>query len=137
MKYRPHVIAMILFVLCFLYDLVVWGSVRSIPEVGPGIADSARREAPLATAYITLGEVLDSTVPFFRDFGAERLTSAFGEGFERIEADPTVAMDLIFDTTWNATHRWVKTMYWGAPILLLVSLVLWARRPRAIHMIRR
>jgi hypothetical protein len=137
MKTRLHVIAMVLFALCFLYNLVVWGSVRSLPEVGPGIADSARREAPLATAYITLGEALDSSVPVFQDYGAERLTSAFGDGFERIRADPTVAMDLIFDTTWNATHRWIKAMYWAAPILLLVALVLWARRPRPIHMIRR
>ena len=75
MKTRLHVIAMVLFALCFLYDLVVWGSVRSLPEVGPGIADSARREAPLATAYITLGEALDSAVPFFQDYGAERLNA--------------------------------------------------------------
>lgn len=137
MKYRPYVIAMSLFVVCFIYDLIVWGGVRSIPGVGPGIAESARREAPLATAYIRLGEPLDAALPFLRDYGAERLSSAFGEGFERIAADPTVAMDLIFDTTWNATHRWIKTMYWAAPILLLLSLILWARRPRPVHMIRR
>lgn len=137
MKYRPHVIAMILFALCFGYDLILWGSVRSIPDVGPGIAESARREAPLATAYITLGEPIDNAVPFLKDYGSERLTSAFGEGFERIRTDPTVAMDLIFDTTWNAAHRWIKTLYWAAPILLLLALVLWARRPRPVHMIRR
>lgn len=137
MKNRLHVIALVLFVLCFLYDLIVWGSVRSIPDVGPGIADSARREAPLATAYITLGEMLDSVVPALESYGADRLSNAFGEGFERIKADPTVAMDLIFDTTWNAAHRWIKAMYWAAPILLVVFLILWSRRPRPIHMIRR
>jgi len=46
-------------------------------------------------------------------------------------------MDLIFGTTWNATHSWIKTMYWAAPILLLITLVLWIRRPKAVHMIRR
>jgi hypothetical protein len=46
-------------------------------------------------------------------------------------------MDLIFDTTWNAAHRWIKAMYWAAPILLVVFLILWSRRPRPIHMIRR
>ena len=137
MKNRLHVIALVLFVLCFLYNLVVWGSVRVLPEVGPSIADSARREAPLATTYITLGDILDSAVPSLQAFGSERLTAAFGEGFERIRADPTVAMDLIFDTTWNASHRWIKTMYWAAPVLLLLTLILWVRRPKAVHMVRR
>ena len=32
MKNRLHLIALFLFALCFLYDLVVWGSVESVPE---------------------------------------------------------------------------------------------------------
>jgi hypothetical protein len=137
MKNRLHLIALVLFVLCFLYDLVVWGSVSALPDVGPSIADSARREAPLAATYITLGETLDSAVPSLQAFGAGRLSGALSEGFERIRADPTVAMDLIFDTTWNASHRWIKTMYWGAPVLLLLTIILWVRRPKTVHMIRR
>jgi len=137
MKSRLHVIALVLFVLCLLYDLVVWGSVRVLPDVGPGIAESARREAPLAATYITLGDLIDSAVPSLQAFGSDRLTDAFGEGFERIRADPTVAMDLIFGTTWNASHRWIKTMYWAAPVLLLLTLILWLRRPKAVHMVRR
>lgn len=137
MKNRLHLIVLVLFVLCFLYDLVVWGSVPALPDVGPGIADSARREAPLATTYIALGGVIDSAVPSLQAFGAARLTAAIGEGFERIRADPTVAMDLIFNTTWNASHRWIKTMYWAAPVLLLLTLISWARRPKPVHMVRR
>jgi len=137
MKNRLHVIALVLFVVCFLYDLVVWGGVSALPDVGPGIADSARREAPLAATYITIGEMLDSAVPALQSFGAARLTDAFGEGFERIRADPTVAMDLIFNTTWNAAHSWIKAMYWAAPVLLLLTLVLWVRRPKTLHVIRR
>ena len=137
MKSRLHLIALFLFALCFLYDLVVWGSVESVPEVGAGIADSARREAPLAATYIALGGMLDSAVPSLQQFGSYRITDAFHDGFERIRADSTVAMDLIFGTTWNATHSWIKTMYWAAPILLLITLVLWIRRPKAVHMIRR
>lgn len=137
MKFRPHVVAMTLFVLCFIYDIVVWGGVFALPDVGQGIADSARREAPLATTYIAIGNLLDSAVPALRDYGSARLSDAFNEGFERMRADPRVAMDLIFGPSWNATHSWIKTMYWAAPVLLLISLVLWVRRPKKISMLRR
>jgi hypothetical protein len=137
MKSQLHVIALVLFAICFLYDLVVWGGVPALPDVGTGIADSAHREAPLATAYIAIGTPLDAAVAPLRDYGTARLTDAFGEGFERIRTDPSVAMDLIFSSTWNATHRWIKAMYWGAPIMLLVTAILWFRRPKPVHPLRR
>ena len=137
MKSRLHVIALVLFAICFLYDLVVWGAVSQLPDVGAGIADSAHREAPLATTYIALGGMLDAAVPSLGRFGADRLTDAFSEGFERIRADPTVAMDLIFGTTWNGAHSWVKSMYWAAPILFVIMAILWLRKPKQVRTIRR
>lgn len=137
MKFRLHVIAGVLFALCFLYDVVVWGSVYALPDVGTRIADSARREAPLATTYIAVGNMVDSMSPALMDYGSARLMDAFSEGFERIRADPTVAMDLLFGPSWNATHSWIKTMYWAAPVLLLIALVLWVRRPKKVRVLRR
>jgi len=63
--------------------------------------------------------------------------NGLSEGFDRIREDPTVAMDLIFGPTWNPTHRLIKAMYWGAPIMLLVSAILWVRRPKPVHAFRR
>jgi hypothetical protein len=137
MKSQLHVIAMVLFAICFLYDIVVWGGVPALPHVGPYIADSAHREAPLATTYIAIGRPLDEAMPALGDYASLRLTEGFSEGFERIGEDPTVAMDLIFGTTWNPTHRLIKAMYWGAPIMLLVTAILWVRRPKAVHAFRR
>lgn len=137
MKFRLHVVALVLFALCFFYDIVVWGAVSALPEIGDGIADSARREAPLATTYIAIGDMLDSAIPALRDYGSARLTDAFSEGFERIRADPTVAMDLLFGPSWNATHTGIKTAYWAAPVLLLIALVLWVRRPKKVSLLRR
>ena len=137
MKSHLHVIAGVLFAICFLYDLVVWGGVSQIPEVGDDISESAHREAPLATTYIVLGGMLDAAMPSLGRFGADRLTDAFSEGFERIRADPTVAMDLIFGTTWNGAHSWVKSMYWAAPILFVITAILWIRKPKQVRTIRR
>jgi len=137
MKSQLHVIAMVLFAICFLYDIVVWGGVPALPKVGGHIADSARREAPIAATYIAIGSPLDTAVPSLGDYAYAVLTEGFSEGFDRIREDPTVAMDLIFSTTWNPTHRWIKAMYWGAPVMLLVTTILWFRRPKAVHALRR
>jgi hypothetical protein len=137
MKNRLHLIALVLFAVCFLYDIVVWGGVQALPDVGPAIADSARREAPLAATYIAIGEVVDSAMPALATFGSARLTDAFSDGFERIRADPSVAMDLIFSSRWNASQSWIKCMYWATPILLLLSVILWVRRPKQVRVIRR
>jgi hypothetical protein len=137
MKSQLHVIAIVLFAICFLYDIVVWGGVPTLPDVGAFIADSAHREAPLATTYIAIGTPLDAAMPSLGDYANLRLTEGLSEGFDRIKEDPTVAMDLIFGTTWNPTHRMIKAMYWGAPIMLLVSTILWVRRPKPVHAFRR
>lgn len=136
MKRYLHHVALVLFFACLLYDMVVWGALPRLPDVGASITASAQREAPLALSYITLGRGLDAAVPSLQAFGAERLSDALGEGFARIRQDPEVAMDLIFNTTWNATHRWLKTMYWAVPFFLLLALLLWWRRPRQVTALR-
>lgn len=137
MKRRLHLIALILFVVCFLYDLVVWGSLPLLPDVGVAIVQSADREAPLAATYIGLGGFLDAAIPALQDYGERTMRAAIGEGFERIRGDSTVAIDLIFNTTWNVQHRWLKTMYWAAPFFFLLTAVLWTRRPKQVRALGR
>lgn len=137
MKSRLHAIALVLFAISFLFDIIVWGAVGALGEVGENIADSARREAPLATTYIAIGGVLDSAIPPLRNFGDAFLSDALSQGFDRIRDGTSGAMDLIFEPSWSAAHGWLKVMYWAAPVTLLLSLILWTRRPRRIHVIRR
>lgn len=137
MKRRLHLIAIAVFFLSLLYDVVVWGAMPLLPEVGSAIAESAHREAPLAATYILLGSPIDRAVPALQSFGEWRLVAALSEGFERIRADNTVAMDLIFNTTWNGQHRWLKLMYWAPVVLLLLAVVLWTRKPRQVRALGR
>jgi hypothetical protein len=132
MKRHLHVVALVLFVLSLLYDLVVWGALPRIADVGEDIVASANREAPLAATDILLGNPNESAFSPLQAFGEARLTAALSEGFPRIKADSTVAIDLIFNTTWNAAHSWLKTVYWMPPLWLVLSAILWWRRPRKI-----
>lgn len=137
MRKRLHLIATILFFAVFLFDLVVWGAVPGLADAGAAIERSAGNEAPLATTYITLGAMLDGAVPALERFGAGVLTDALGELFPRIVESPPLAMDLIFSTRLNGTHGWLKTLYWGAPVLLVLSLLLWVRKPKKVSLMGR
>lgn len=133
MKRRLHLIALVLFVLTLGYDLVVWGALPRFPHIGGAIVASARHEAPLATTYIALGSPLDAAVPALQAFGERRLAAAFEEGFAELDEDAGAAMDVIFNTTWNAHHRWLKLMYWAPPLWLVLGLLLWSRRPKPVR----
>ncbi|MCK9537767.1 hypothetical protein [Dokdonella sp.] len=133
MKRRLYLIALVLFFASLAYDSIVWGALPGLPDIGDGIVASARREAPLASAYIALGSPLDAAVPALQAFGERHLRAALEQGFAQIGDDATAAMDVIFHTTWNSAHRWLKTAYWAPPVFLLLSLVLWTRRPRQVR----
>lgn len=137
MRRRLHLVAISLFVIALLFDLVVWGAVPTLPDVGSAIAASARKEAFLGSLYITLGGYLDGVLPALESTGAAVMTSAIGEAFTRIAESPNIAMDVILTESFNRTHGWVKTMYWATPILFALSALLWARKPKKVSLIGR
>jgi hypothetical protein len=135
MRRYLHTIVLAFLLLTLFLDVVFWGAVPDLPDVGPLIARSAHTEAILASTYMALGGYLDSAVTAFGNLGASVMTSALSDGFARIIDDPNLAMDVILTSTFNSTHRWVKLLYWAAPILFVAFLVLWLFRPKAVKLI--
>lgn len=135
MMKRLHWVMLILFVWALAYDLIVWGAAGRLPDVGDKLRMSAQRNALLATIYMAGGGALDAAVPALETWGAERAQAALELGIQRIKDDPNVAMDLIFSQSWNSTHTMLKFMYWAAPVLGLLALVAWSRRPKKISLI--
>lgn len=125
----------LLFLLCLGYDLVMWGAAARLPDIGPKLQQSAQRQALFAHIYMGAGSPLVASVPWLDDWGTRHIETALSQGFPRIKEDPRVAMDLIFSETWNSTHATLKLMYWGAPILALLALIFWSRKPKKLHMI--
>ncbi len=136
MKRHLHTIALILLGLVLFLDLVFWGAVPNLPEVGEKIARSANSEAILASTYIFLGGFIDGAVSSLGNFGASVMTDALGQAFPQIIEHPNLAMDTIMSSTFNSTHRWVKTLYWAPPILFVVYFVLWLLRPKNVKLIK-
>ncbi len=137
MRRRLHVIAMVVFLLVLGFDLVVWGGVPSIPDVGAKIERSAHAEAPLAATYLFIGGLIADALPSVGHWGAATMTEALGPLLPRIAEEPAVAMDLILNTSQGRLHGWIRTAYWGAPVLLVITALLWWRRPKKISFMRR
>jgi len=132
MKSRMHIIMGMLLLLALLFDLVVWGGVKAIPDAGPKIRQVAQTQAPLALTYMVVGEQLDALVPGFGHFGTDYATQAFSDVLPRIKDDPNVAIIALFAGSANSQQAIVKIMYWAVPVLLGLFLIFWWRRPRQI-----
>ena len=137
MKQHLHWYAIALFVIVLSYDFVVWGAASRLPDVGPQLLASAHSEGPLVYLYMRAGSVVDQAVPALDQWGQRQANAALSEGFQRIQEDPKVAMDLVFSQTWNAQHAMLKTMHWAAPALALISIVMWIRRPKKVALMGR
>ena len=136
MRRHLHTIALVLLGFALLFDLVLWGAVPDLPEVGTQIVQSAHSEAMLASTYMALGGYLDAAVASLHAFGTQMMTDALSPGFARIIEDPNVAMDLILNSKFNRSHGWIKTLYWAPPILLVIFGILFAFRPKQVKLIR-
>jgi hypothetical protein len=137
MRARLHWYAIGLFLIVLAYDCIVWGAASRLPDVGPHLLASAQGEAPLVYSYMRVGSVMDQAVPALDSWGQRHASAALSEGFARINDNPRVAMDLVFSRTWNSQHATLKTMHWAAPVLAVISLVLWLRRPKKVALIGR
>jgi hypothetical protein len=131
MKRRLHLIAAALFVLSLAYDFYLWGGLARVPGLGPIMLQAAQREVSLAGVYLPVGlAIVDATG--LADAAAASAADSFSTAQARVLANPDAAMDAILE----GMPPDAAAAYYGAPILLLVSAVLWWRRPRVVHTMR-
>jgi hypothetical protein len=135
MRAHLHWYAIGLFVIVLVYNCIVWGAASRLPDAGPHLLTSARGEAPIVYMYMLVGGAIDQAVPALDSWGQRHAAAALSEGLPRINDDPRVAMDLVFSRTWNSQHATLKTMHWAAPVMAVISLILWLRRPKKVTLI--
>ena len=134
MKNKLHIVTGVLWLAILFFDLVVWGGVKAIPDIGPKIRDAAQNQAPLALTYMVIGEQLDTLVPGLGSFGTDYAADAFYEVTPRIKEDPNLAIALLFDRSTNARHSTVHFMFWAMPVMFVLFLLFWWMRPRKVSM---
>jgi hypothetical protein len=135
MRKYLHLIATALFVLTLLWQCLFWGGASTLPDTGPIVRRSALREAPLVAGLLVAGELLGKAVPALGDLGRGWADKALSPVAERLKTDPDVAMDLIFGESLNSTQRVATRGVYALPVLLLLAVIAWLRRPRQVRML--
>ncbi|MEO7149288.1 MAG: hypothetical protein ABIY40_05060 [Rhodanobacteraceae bacterium] len=136
MRVRAYILLGILFLLCLALDALTFGALAREPVIGPAVAASARAEAPLAHTYIVLGMPLVDALAALQSIGRNCAETAFGGAYPAIAETPAAAIDLLFSASRGAPRALFMLFYWGAPSLLVLTIVAWLFRTRPTHLIK-
>ncbi|MBB5207138.1 hypothetical protein [Chiayiivirga flava] len=131
MKRRLHLIAAVLFLLLLADQWLVWGGLGRAPAVGPAVLAAADREVSLASVHVLIGEWLVRSAGL-DETAIDVAQARFAQVLPGVLANPAAALDV-------ATARMpgsVRFGYIGAPVMLVLTALLWWRRPRSVHLVR-
>lgn len=134
-SFQAHHLCLVLLLVSLVFNLLLFGGLLRQPE-GKAFRDSARREAPLALVYMSVGEQL-LRIPGFAGVGESLAIDAFSPLSERVRANPSAAMDLVQNADAGTALELARFNYWATPVLLLLWIVLFLLRPRDVHLVRR
>lgn len=110
------------------YNIYVWGGLAFTPLIGKQLREQASLQSPLAASYLFLGRHAVSAAGL-----ADRARERSGKLFAAEIADTQSLSQLILNRFLAAQSPSARLAYYGAPLLLVLSLVLHARRPKQIR----
>jgi hypothetical protein len=134
-RLRNYWVLSALLVLCLAIDAWVYGSLALDPDVGPVLVPAARDSAPLLHTYIEIGRPFAAHLDAAA--GARFAGMAFGSAYASMAARPAEAAGLLFSGSSGPLHDLLVALYWGAPALLVLTLVAWVLRSRETHLMGR
>ncbi len=136
MRFRFYALFGLLFLFCLIVDLLTFGGLAREPGTGTAVAQAARAEAPLVHTYIVLGLPIATAVPAVGAAGQSIADAAFGDAYSQIQSAPDAAVDLLFSASLGPLRALLMLCYWGAPILLVLTIFAWIFRTRRTHLIK-
>lgn len=128
MRRHLHVIAALLFVLALGYDFWLWGGLAKAPPMGAVVTDAAARELALATVYVPAGIAL-LDLSGLSAAAAMHAAATFAPVQAALLANPAAGMDTLL----AEMPLVARLAYHGAPLLLVLFLLSYWLRPRAVH----
>jgi hypothetical protein len=114
--------------LFFAYNFYLWGGLAVTPTYGKQLREMASLQSPIAAAYLFIGSKLVDAAGQSDEamkFAAERFPSVLSD----TESSPLTIVPRVL----AAQSASGTLFYYGAPILLVLSFVLHARRPKQIR----
>ena len=110
------------------YTLYVWGGLAVTPSIGKQLRDQATLQSPIAASYLFLGRHAVSAAGL-----SDRARIRSGKLFAEQIADTESLPQRILNRFLAAQSPSARLAYYGAPLLLVLSLVLHARRPKQVR----
>jgi hypothetical protein len=125
---KGRAIIWLLTALFFAYDFYLWGGLAITPSVGKPLRDMASLQSPLAATYLFVGrQAIDAAG--LQDRAMAFAAQRFPDLVKGDDGDPL----LIVPHFLSAQSAGGTIFYYGAPVLLLLSLVLHVRREKQIR----
>ena len=110
------------------YDLYLWGGLAVTPTIGKALREQSSLQSPLAASYLFLGRHAVNAA------GQSAEAGAFAaRRFPAEIADQQSSRQMILTRFLSAQSATGTLAYYGAPLLLLLSLALHARRQKPIR----
>ena len=125
---RIRLLFWLLTAICFAYNFYLWGGLEATPVIGRSLMREAPFQSPLAATYMFLGRKINKTIgrrQEAQEFAARR--------FPELIAHPELVQNLAVSRFLAAQSTPGTLCYYGAPILLVLSFVLHARRQKPIR----
>jgi hypothetical protein len=115
-----------------LANLVITGSVPSLPRAGPALSEAISRQTWDLHLYQQLGSRLNALTGL-TGLGVDVLTQALGPGLAQIEGNVSGALLHYTERSYSTLHTLLHWLRWTPPLSLLVALILTLLRPREVH----
>lgn len=112
----------------FASSLMLWGGLALTPGIGKPLRDQASIHSPLVATYMAIGRLALPPLGL-EDRALRRVAASFGPQIADTDSPPQTLVPR-FMAAQSASQR---LNHYGAPLLLVLSLVLHARRQRRIR----
>lgn len=130
---RPLLLVMTLALLASLIlNLLVFGGLARLPQIGNVFRESARREAAWAYAYMRVGEEIGKQAPPWDRVSQQLAMWAFGDRFITVRTTPLLAMAEIRRPV-RGVRALIQYNRVLTPWLFLVWLLSWLLRSRKVR----
>lgn len=133
MQARAWMITGMAGLVCLVFAMLAYGGAAQLQA---GVAAQARAESPLVQTYVVLDRYASRLAPGVGSLSRQLADACFADAWPAIEADPSIGLSLLSGQSRGLMAGLAAFSRWGAPVLLIASLVLYLLRPRDVHLIR-
>lgn len=133
MRERLWIVTALGGLVCLAFAMLAYGGAA---RLAPAVAAQARAEAPVTQTYIVLERYAVRALPALANLSQGLARACFAEALQAIRDDPELALHLLAVRAQGPWAPLARFASWAAPLLFALSVLLYAFRPRPIHLIR-